>query len=474
MRSRYFDGASEWNLAFNGTIQSNYPTTMACWYKLGAAPSAIMTLMNLGRPGADTNYGELGISATGAVIGVNTISTRRTATSTAGTTSTSTWNHAACVLTSATSRAAFFNGANKGTNTTSVSISGSPTYFSVGAASFTTTPLLRKFNGYIALPVIWNAALTDDEIAALGAGVNPLQIRPWAISDAWLHVGWLTNDQSYASTAPSILTVTGATGSTDFPEKVLWLPRRRIISVPSVSAQDVTGIAFANTQAFGTARLDLGLLLSAHVNAQTFGTAQLVVDRRIDGIAFTNPQSFGTAALVVDRRIDTTGFQNVQLYGTARLDLNIAPTALANAQTYGTAVVSLGGGAQTITLASFANVQLYGTPRLDLNIAGAGFQNVQAYGTAQVLKLDQWLEPVPIVGVQAFGTATVNRTIAPAGFANVTSYGTALVRVDPRILAAGLTVTHSYGTPVVTGGAAPTASPGQSQIRVVQAKISVR
>jgi hypothetical protein len=249
-----------------------------------------------------------------------------------------------------------------------------------------------------------------------------------------------------------------------------------VSSPPAQLDLNIAGTAFANVQAYGTAAVSIGgaaqsINATSFANSQIFGTARL--DRTIAGVAFANAQTYGTATLIVARRIDGTAFANVTTFGTARLDLNVAPSALVSSQTFGTAAVTL-GAAQNVSPASFVNASTFGTARLDLQLLGVGWGNVQSYGTAQVLKLDQWLEPASIVGVTAFGTARVNYNVFPSGLVNGQSYGTTTVRVDPQVLAEGFTVDHVFGTPVVTGGAAPDVTIVGSQIRVVQARISVR
>jgi hypothetical protein len=91
--------------------------------------------------------------------------------------STSTWHHVAGVFTSSTSRAAYLDGGNKGTNSTSIVPTGpfDETCFSgywEGGVQY------NSIDGYIAECAIWNAALTDAEVAALAAGYSPLLIRP--------------------------------------------------------------------------------------------------------------------------------------------------------------------------------------------------------------------------------------------------------------------------------------------------------
>jgi hypothetical protein len=81
------------------------------------------------------------------------------------------WNHAAAVFVSDAQRHAFLNGGNKGSGTTSVSPSGLNTT-AIGRVVISGATGL--FEGDIAEVAIWNAALTDEEIAVLAKGFSPL------------------------------------------------------------------------------------------------------------------------------------------------------------------------------------------------------------------------------------------------------------------------------------------------------------
>lgn len=87
------------------------------------------------------------------------------------------WNHVAMVKngTGAGALAGFLNGTKDVSGTSNVSISTSVEPFCVGIQN---TDLDNRWNGSIAEVAIWNAALTDAEIAALAKGTSPLQVHP--------------------------------------------------------------------------------------------------------------------------------------------------------------------------------------------------------------------------------------------------------------------------------------------------------
>lgn len=91
--------------------------------------------------------------------------------------SASEWHHACGVWTSASSRAAFIDGGNKGTNATSTTPSGIVST-AIGQASF-------NAGGSIADVAIWNVALSDAEVLALARGMSPMLVRPSALVAYW-------------------------------------------------------------------------------------------------------------------------------------------------------------------------------------------------------------------------------------------------------------------------------------------------
>lgn len=140
------------------------PLTMACWFNATALDNA-HRLVSL-TDGTTNNRFQIGISVGNAVLGLITSGgSSANATSSALITA-GAWYHVAAVFTNATSRAAYLSGGNKGTNATNLTPSG--LNVTVLGNDGTTT-----CNGTIALPAIWNAALSDGEIAALAAGLDP-------------------------------------------------------------------------------------------------------------------------------------------------------------------------------------------------------------------------------------------------------------------------------------------------------------
>jgi len=163
-----------------------YPFTLACWFNAREAASG-HGLFGLGNPAGDsTNYIALRAAGdtagdplryiiadnVGGFAGVNTTTSFQA----------NAWQHAAVVSASPTSHSVYLNGGGKATSATGVNFP-SVSKFSVGALDRATLSLFC--NGSIAVPAIWNAALTDAEVAALAAGTHPTLIRPGSLVEAW-------------------------------------------------------------------------------------------------------------------------------------------------------------------------------------------------------------------------------------------------------------------------------------------------
>lgn len=194
--SRLFDNGSsqfaEWANADFGAA----PLTIAAWvYHDEATTQCAVALANNTATG---DYFELQINSAHRVL-ANTVASGSGASAQTGTGTINTWMHACAVFAAANSRAAYVNGGDKGTNTTSRTPSGMNTW-AIGRVPASTP--LRYFSGRIAEVGVWNVALTDAEVAALGAGVSPLMIRPASL---YLYVPML----GQASPEPSFFHNTG-------------------------------------------------------------------------------------------------------------------------------------------------------------------------------------------------------------------------------------------------------------------------
>ena len=181
--SRYLDDAEDEYLHVGSAVVSGTPVTMACWVYID---EEIDTFEHLAMTISDADgspYLEL--------LGIQLSGNNRVRANTSGIAqaeatafySINTWHHFCGIFASDTDRRAFLDGGNKGTDTTSVSVSGLDTT-RLGALAFFSIDLIY-FSGRICEAAVWNAALTDDEVAILGDGFSPLFVRPQAIAAYW-------------------------------------------------------------------------------------------------------------------------------------------------------------------------------------------------------------------------------------------------------------------------------------------------
>jgi hypothetical protein len=167
---------------FNGTdgylhvataVATAAPMTMVCWFRKTGTASSARELVCLSD--ASTNIQFFNLSAGD---GANAVvySTAYSggpwdpAVATANF-SADQWHHAAAVFVSSSQRHVYLDGANKGSSSAVVVPTGQD-HTSIGRIVFSSPS--DYFAGDIAEVAIWNAALTDAEIAVLARGFSPL------------------------------------------------------------------------------------------------------------------------------------------------------------------------------------------------------------------------------------------------------------------------------------------------------------
>lgn len=177
-----FSAVSSQYLENSSAVLTGVTLTMCCWAKFIGA-FADQTLMSLTDNSVLDNYHALMMQGGGT----DEIRARTRAGGTADAVtsagvSVGPWHHCAGVWIGAASRAAFLDGANKGTDVTSQTPTGINTT-AIGRLSASTPGIHADAN--IAEAAIWNVALTDAEIAQLALGISPLLIRPTALVAYW-------------------------------------------------------------------------------------------------------------------------------------------------------------------------------------------------------------------------------------------------------------------------------------------------
>lgn len=210
--SRSFDGIDDF-LYFASAIKTAAPLSYACWIKPAAAPSASgKCIMH--------NFDNTGVSncfrlQTGNGVNAAVIANARESGFSGEAVSTNpvpntNWNHVCAVYTSTTSRAAYMNGVNKGTDTTLMTPA-SLAEFQMGLRADGGMP----FDGLIAYAAFWNIALSDAQVLSLMTSL------PGAVASASLLGLWNMSDNGATvldtSGAARHLTISGATYNAAMP-----------------------------------------------------------------------------------------------------------------------------------------------------------------------------------------------------------------------------------------------------------------
>jgi len=190
--ARLFALASTQYLDATNTPWTDYPLTMACWFRTGADVTTNQNLIDVGTLDS-TNDCHIGIGVqTSQVYGFcsNDAASFSNATLGSPTLSTNTWYFAAFVCASATSRTIYLDSsANASTDTNSRAITGAtPTGIAIGAY-VNGAGAFGPFGGRVAEAALWNVALTGAEIDSLGKAFAPSFIRPGNILNYWPLVG---------------------------------------------------------------------------------------------------------------------------------------------------------------------------------------------------------------------------------------------------------------------------------------------
>lgn len=187
--SRNFVRASGDLASYAGAVVAGMPMTVSAWYYPNTLTSGQTHALASLSDNAGNEYVYLHVMEDGGSFkvgaGQRMVSggTHANAFSTASP-SVGTWNHAAAVFGSTTSRAAYLDGANKGTNATNVGAAGSA-YTVSGVGAFKFSGSTHHADGRIGEVAWWNVVLTDDEIEDLAAGVRPALIRPESLVAYW-------------------------------------------------------------------------------------------------------------------------------------------------------------------------------------------------------------------------------------------------------------------------------------------------
>ncbi len=174
-------------------------------------------------------------------------------------------------------------------------------------------------------------------------------------------------------------------------------------------AVSILPAAIASLEAFGTAKLNLKLILTAIASAEAFGMPIVTSGLTIYPSAIPSAEAFGS--LVVAGPLIVPGIGSQEAFGS----LTVSP------------------GGVSVAPSGISSQELFGLPKLNLLLTPSGIVSSEAFGAA---KLNLKLILTAIASGEQFGTPTVKMilVIRPSGIASVEAFGTPLLIV---ILAGG-------------------------------------
>ena len=182
-----FVRASNQYLSVASAPLTDYPFTMACWYKINSADLAInQTLLAIGSSTTNSRVAMTynGGSTPRRAVQILSVSSSDVVSGTGQyeqTISSDTWNHAASVGNSSNIHTAYFNGLIGTSNVTTVSVSGIDRTFIGARFNPVTSAVANPLGGQMAEVGIWNTTLTNAEIASLAKGMTCNLVRPQSL-----------------------------------------------------------------------------------------------------------------------------------------------------------------------------------------------------------------------------------------------------------------------------------------------------
>ena len=191
--SRLFDDAlSQYLEVDNAGVPSTLPISVSCWFKTDRLNGNAQTLFWMGdKDVGDQNQRLLLRNDVGNTVDAATHSTSFEVASTSTTFSADIWQHACGVWASTSSRAAYLNGGNKGTDTNNLDVAGEDS-ITIGYSGDSTPS--AYMSGNIALVILRDVALSDAEVAEEAAETTLAGIL--AIQTAGMTAYWLNGTES--------------------------------------------------------------------------------------------------------------------------------------------------------------------------------------------------------------------------------------------------------------------------------------
>ena len=217
--ARLFDDASFQYLEVDAAIITSFPFSMSGWFYSDDIDNyqAICSFTDkdlvadrylLIASGADT-----GDPVVGYIQDANSSLISDSAATTTGY-SANTWHQAGWVGASTTDNRAFIDGGSKGTSAFAREAIPAIDRASIGRSGDSTPSLYMS--GRVAEVGFWNVALSDNEMASLGAGISPSRVRTGNLVGYWPCYGAASPEVDFSGGGNN-MTVTGATQANHAP-----------------------------------------------------------------------------------------------------------------------------------------------------------------------------------------------------------------------------------------------------------------
>jgi hypothetical protein len=215
--ARTFNGSSQY-LSESSTLLTNEPIDIVIFGNADIATAAICAV-GFGNNGAN---GQFAAYFRGDIASDPVEANKQNDAATTGTGRTSSgftagaWAVLGVSFISDTSRAAFFNGASKGTDTTNVS-DPTPDFISIGALR--RNAISGYFDGSLAEAYVLDVNMTDAQHALAGKGISPFWLVPGKNVRAWYPLQG--NNENRVRNGYPNLTATGSPTNGTHPARVL-------------------------------------------------------------------------------------------------------------------------------------------------------------------------------------------------------------------------------------------------------------
>lgn len=452
--ARSLNGSTDSMANTGGAVLSAVPITMACWFWANTGSmSSSNSLMSLKASGSSHHF---------RMFVDNRIYARTYGGSDADASSTNgaapavnTWHHGCVVYSAVDARAAYLNGGDKGTNTTSQTPSSiNRTY--VGNYD----GLSGVWNGYIAEAAIWNAALDDAEVLSLARGMSPLLIRPGLLAAYWPLIGRDSPEPDRRGGFP--LTLSG-TAVVEHPRIILPTSYRMTISPPAsgstqtgAGASDgVATVSGVGASTAASAAASVGVATPTAVGASTAeavgGSSAGVAAASGTGAATADSLAASAGAATAAATAESTAASVAASAGVGAATATSEATAASVAASNGVAAGAGVGASTATTIAASAGVAAaasVGAATAEAIAAAAGVATVE--GVGQGLSTSGAGASVAGATATGVGAALVEALASSAGVAlalgiSPVSGGFSIIRPSGSFIGRGVSIIQSAG-----------------------------